>query len=100
MGIPELWYKNLLVTLASVAQLVGVLSHNQKVVCSIPSQGTYLGCGSLGLTWSRHQMMFLSHQCFSPSFSLKAMKICLWVRIRKKILKELRGEALTQTTIR
>ena len=30
--------------LASVAQLVGALFGNQEVVCSIPGQGTYLGC--------------------------------------------------------
>ena len=35
----------LISSLASVAQLVGALSCNQKVVGSIPGQGTYLGCG-------------------------------------------------------
>ena len=30
--------------LASVAQFVVTLSHNQKVVGSFPGQGTYLGC--------------------------------------------------------
>ena len=31
--------------LESGAQLVGASSLNQKVVCFIPGQGTYLGCG-------------------------------------------------------
>ena len=31
--------------LASVAQLVGMSSCNQKVADLIPSQGTYVGCG-------------------------------------------------------
>ena len=31
--------------LASVAQLVGALSHNQRVAGLIPCQGTCLGCG-------------------------------------------------------
>ena len=34
-----------LLALAGVAQLVGALSHNWKVVGSIPGQVTYLGCG-------------------------------------------------------
>ena len=34
-----------LVTLAGVAQLVGVPSYKLRVLGSIPGQGTYLGCG-------------------------------------------------------
>ena len=37
-------FKKLSLVLASVAQLVGVSSHNLKVVGSIPSQNTVLGC--------------------------------------------------------
>ena len=36
--------KTLCVSLAGVAQLVGVLSGNQKVVDSVSGQGTHLGC--------------------------------------------------------
>ena len=32
------------IALASVAQLVGALSHNQSVAGSIPSWDAYLGC--------------------------------------------------------
>ena len=38
-------FKNDLVTLAGVAQLVGVLSRNRKVAGSIPCQGTCIGFG-------------------------------------------------------
>ena len=64
--------------LVSVAQLIGVLPCNQKVVGSIPSEGTCLGC-RFG-AWSgytqeatNHQSMFLSHIYFSlflPSFPI------------------------------
>ena len=83
--------------LASMAQLVGASSHNQKVAGSIPSQGTYLGCGLIpsmhmiagpGVYGRQPIDATLSHKCFSISFplSLKAMKICPQVRIKKSFI--------------
>ena len=48
--------------LASVAKLIEVSSHNQKVVAFIPSHGTYLGYGFA--PWSRH-IREETNQCFS-----------------------------------
>ena len=72
-------------TLAGVAQL-GCCPIHQKVVGSIPEQGTY---GSENRSPRRgkrsNQLMFLSHTdvsvCLSPFPSLKAMKKCPQVRI-------------------
>ena len=101
-----------------MAQLVGASSSDQKVIGSIPSQGTHLGCG-FG-TQSRHtqyplrahtilvgghmggnQLMLLSHINVSlpPSLSLKALKKCSQVRIKKiKQNKDCPFKAHTQLT--
>ena len=43
-GAKNEYCKIIFSALAHAAQLVRGLPHNQKVVGSIPSQGTYLGC--------------------------------------------------------
>ena len=60
--------KILVGALDGVAQLVGVLSYNQKVRGLIPGQGTCLRCGSDSAGGS--QLMFLSLS-LSLSLSLK-----------------------------
>ena len=42
--INKIYFKKIEEALTIVAQLAGVLSHNQKVAGSIPSRGTYIGC--------------------------------------------------------
>ena len=81
--------------LASVAQLVGALSHNRKVAGLVPAQDTYLGCGfhpqsgsvqsPVWVHLGGNQSMLLSHIDGSLSFplSLKEMKKCLQMRIQK-----------------
>ena len=69
--------KHNLSALACVAQLAGALSHNRKVVGSIVSKGTYLGCGSypcLG-AYRKQPMMLPSHTdvFLSPFLSLKVI---------------------------
>ena len=71
-------------TLANVAQLVGVLSSNKKAAGSIPGQGTYLGAGSIpspgvyepgpGAYGRQPVNASLLHWCFSLPLSLKAVK--------------------------
>ena len=43
--INKIYFKKIEEALTIVAQLAGVLSHNQKVAGSILSQSTCLGCG-------------------------------------------------------
>ena len=95
--------------LAGVAQLVGVLSHNWKVMRLICSQGTYLGCGFD--PWSGrvqylfwvctvgNQSMFLSYQCFFLSLPLflKAMKKISSGECLKKKKKKKRWDLATET---
>ena len=64
--------------------MVGALSQNRKVVGSVPSQGTYLDFGfdpRSSLSTDRRQKMDAS---LPPLLSLKAMKKCPWMRIKKK----------------
>ena len=64
-------------TLAGVTQCIECWPENQRVVGSIPSQGTCLGCGP-GSQWGRtrdnHTLMFLSLSSSLP-LSLKINKI-------------------------
>ena len=74
-----------------VALLVGELYHDQKVMSSIPSQNTCLGCGFSGpsMAWAGfggNLLMFLS-PFLSSILSLKAMKKCPQLRIKKKNYK-------------
>ena len=74
--------------LAGMVQLVGASSHNQRVVGSIPGQGTFLGC-RLDLGESRGEVI---ERCFSltlmylslPSSLSKSKsnkkKKCPWMR--------------------
>ena len=63
--------------LAGMAQLVGALSHDRKILGLIPGQGTYLGVGPVPYSvYSRQPInVSLSHQCLSLplSPSLRAM---------------------------
>ncbi|KAF6123369.1 C9orf72-SMCR8 complex subunit [Phyllostomus discolor] len=72
-----------------MVRLVGRLSHNQKVVGLKPNQGTCLS-SALSPGACERQLIDISllHQCFSLSwpFSIKAMKKCPQVRIKKKSL--------------
>ena len=54
-----------------MVQLVGVSSYNQRVVDSVPGQGTSLGCGSD--PWSR-RIWESANQCFSFSESSEKKK--------------------------
>ena len=54
--------------LASVAQLVGALSSNQKVASSIPNQGTYLGRRFHFTSWGACRRQPID-QCFPLSLS-------------------------------
>ena len=73
--------------MAHVGRLVGMSSHNRKFVASVPGQGTHPGCGPVwaGLGRSGRQPIdvFLSLTLSLP-LSLKAMKNCPQVRIKKK----------------
>ena len=69
--------RNHCLSLASIGQLVGALSHNQKVASLIPGQSTYPDYGfslQSGRIGEGNLSMFLSHWCFSlslhPTFSL------------------------------
>ena len=58
--------------LGDVAQWIEHRPVNQKVASSIPSQGTYLGCGpglQLGACERQPIDVSLTHGCFSPSLS-------------------------------
>ena len=80
----EFCYKEESRALAGVAQLVGVLSCNQKVAGSIPGQGTCLGCRFSprsecvqSLVWAHmrgNQSMLLSPIDVSLSLSLSLKK--------------------------
>ena len=67
-------------TLAGVAHLVGVSSHNQRVVGSIPGQGTYLGFGFSPWSWSVQEAtnwcscLSLKFLSLPSSLSKRAMK--------------------------
>ena len=85
-----MFVKDRLYALAGMAQLVGASSHNPKVVGSISSEGAYLGCRFN--PWSRC-LQEATNQCCSlalmflslpSSLSLKAMRKCPWMRIKKR----------------
>ena len=62
--------------LADVAQWIERGPVNQRVASSIPSQGTFLGCGpgpSMGCVSGNYKLMFLSLS-FSLTLSLKINK--------------------------
>ena len=59
--------------LVDVAQWIEWWPAKRKVAGSIPSQGTRLGCSpspQLGACEKQLLDVSLTHQCFSPSFSL------------------------------
>ena len=79
--------------LAGMAQLVGVPFCAWKVVGSIPSQGTFLGCrfGPSDLMCQRQPInISVSHRCLYPSISpslppsLKSMSMSLGEEKNKK----------------
>ena len=74
------------IALASVVQMVGASSINQRIKGSIPSEGTWLGCGSK-LVRARgrgNQSLFLSHSSVSlplspsPFPSVKSVRCLGW----------------------
>ena len=86
-----------------MAQLVGASSHNRKVVGLISGQGADLGCRSDPWSKSGHLLSLVqatykrqptdasvSHCCCSVSLplSLKAMKKCPRVRIKKNVTQD------------
>ena len=61
-----------MIALAGVIQWIKHRPGNRKVASSIPSQGTYLGCGrgpQLGVCKRQQMGVSLAHQCSSPSLS-------------------------------
>ena len=95
--------KNWKGSLANVAHLVGVLSHNRKVSGSIPSQGTYLGCRVSAEVQVREKgnksvLLFCINVSLSLSLSLQSSEKCPWVRIEKE--KELGEISLQRSSLR
>ena len=60
--------------LAGVAQWIELWSENQRVIGSIPSQGTCLGCRTGSLVWGAQEAT--THRYFSPSLS-PSLRLCL-----------------------
>ena len=101
-GLQDAFLKLMWYALTSVVQLVGTLSHNQKVAGLIPGQGTCLGCrfnswSGVHDSWSGHiqeatswcfslALMFLS---LSLPLSLKSKKIVFGRRFLKMMWKSL-----------
>ena len=67
-SVGGIWIKN--GNKAGIAQWIECGPVNQRVACSIPSQGTCLGCGpspQLGCSRGNHTLMFLSLSLSFPS---------------------------------
>ena len=77
-----------------VAQLDGCSPSQREVAGSILGQATCLGFRpvSVGVHARGNQLMFLSHQCFSPSFS-PSLPLSLKINIQKNDMEELMAKA-------